>query len=151
MDILQATKAVFFLGTPHRGSHVLEKLFAQTGLKLGKMMLHKQMPAQIKTALQPRTSESFICNSDFVKIKGSIAIVNFYEQVNLPGLGELVVDKDSAVFDSEKAENIPIARDHRRLVRFTGPEDDAYRTLLETLKRKIRVFLLETDPAKSTG
>ncbi|RNJ59936.1 hypothetical protein D7B24_000653 [Verticillium nonalfalfae] len=150
MDILQATKAVFFLGTPHRGSHVLEKLFAQTGLKLGKMMLHKQMPAQIKTALQPRTSESFICNSDFVKIKGSIAIVNFYEQVNLPGLGELVVDKDSAVFDSEKAENIPIARDHRRLVRFTGPEDDAYRTLLETLKRKIRVFLLETDPAKST-
>ncbi|KAM0277760.1 hypothetical protein ACHAQH_005553 [Verticillium albo-atrum] len=124
-------------------------MFAQTGLKLGKVVLNKQVPAQVKTLLQPRASESFICNSDFMKIKGCISIVNFYEQLNMPGLGELVVDKDSAVFDSERAENIPIARDHRRLVRFDGPEDDAYRTLFETLKRKIGTFLHDAKREES--
>lgn len=41
--------------------------------------------------LQPRTNESFVANSDFMKIKGTISIVNFYEQAKTPGLGSLVL------------------------------------------------------------
>lgn len=146
-DCLLSTRAVFFLGTPHRGSHVLDKALPQLGIKIGKIA-NREVPANVKSILQPRASESFVANSDFMRIKGQISIVNFYEQILLPGLGDLVVDKDSAVFDSELAENVPIARDHRTIARFDGPEDDAYRALYETLCRKINTFLQEIEEAR---
>jgi hypothetical protein len=59
-----------------------------------------------------------------------------------------VVDKDSAVFDSEKSENIPMARDHEHLVRFESAHDDAFHTLCQTLQRKVSKILETTS--KST-
>ncbi|KAI3322074.1 ankyrin repeat-containing domain protein [Xylariaceae sp. AK1471] len=136
---LQATKLIFFLGTPHRGSQILEATLARLAFKIGKVA-NREIPAKIKPIFQPHGAESFIVNSEFMKAKGQIEIVNFYEQVALPKLGMLVVDTDSAVFDSQQSENVPVARDHRTLVRFKSAGDDAYRMLHETLKRKINSF-----------
>ena len=43
--------------------------------------------------LQPRADESFIVNTEFMRIKGQIEIVNFYEQVARYPLQDLVCRK----------------------------------------------------------
>ncbi|CAI4214493.1 unnamed protein product [Parascedosporium putredinis] len=73
-EVFESTKAIFFLGTPHRGSHVFEKVIPQLGLKLARLA-NRSIPQSVNG----------------------------------------VVDKDSAVLDSDLAENIPVARDHRTL------------------------------------
>jgi len=108
-----------------------------------------EVPRNVRSALQPRGTESFVANKDFMGVTGSTAIVNFYEQAPRPLLQDLVVDKDSAVLDSEYSENIPVARDHEHLVRFEGPDDDAYVTLHQTLQRKVADILdREAESAK---
>jgi hypothetical protein len=67
--------------------------------------------------------------------------VNFYEQKDFKLLGELVVDKDSAVLHYNKVENIPLYRDHRELIRFDSAEDDAYRQVYQTIGRKLSAIL----------
>lgn len=44
-------------------------------------MGNKEVPKNIKSALQPRRPDVFAANTDFMQVKGKIAIVNFYEQV----------------------------------------------------------------------
>lgn len=86
---LSSTKVVFFLGTPHRGSHVLDHTKVKVIKTVGKI-INRQIPSQVESELKPHADESFMVNSQFVKIAGSISIVNFYEQVTQPGLGDLV-------------------------------------------------------------
>lgn len=134
-----------------------------SAMKMG----NKEVPKNIKTALQPRRPDVFAANTDFMQVKGKIAIVNFYEQV-ATRMSELVsafiehsksgipnhlqvVDNDSAVFDSEHSENIPLARDHHHLVRFSGPDDDAYHTVSQTLKRKVTQLLQEVAQSAHNG
>jgi ankyrin repeat domain-containing protein 50 len=87
--ILRSSRLIVFLGTPHRGSHLLDKTVSQIGLKIGKLS-NREVPSNVKTILEPRANEAFIVNSEFMKVKGQIAIVNFYEQVKMAKLGELV-------------------------------------------------------------
>jgi alpha-beta hydrolase superfamily lysophospholipase len=88
-NILSSTKLIVFLGTPHRGSHLLDKSFSRVYLSMMKLG-NKEIPKNIKTVLQPRGSESFAVNSDFMRVKGNIHIVNFYEQVPTQGIQDLV-------------------------------------------------------------
>lgn len=41
---------------------------------------NRQIPEDIQPFVQPRSNELYALNSAFVKVKGRIAIVNFYEQ-----------------------------------------------------------------------
>ncbi|KAK3322970.1 hypothetical protein B0H66DRAFT_217876 [Apodospora peruviana] len=148
--IFKSTKLIVFFGTPHRGSHVLDKSLTKVGLSVMKLA-SREVPKSVKTMLKPRANESFINNSDFMRVKGQISIVNFYEQVARHGLQDVVVDKDSAVFDSEWSENIPVARDHEHLVRFESAQDDAYNTLQQTLQRKITKLLEEIAESGKDG
>lgn len=50
----------------------------------------KEVPKNVKTVLKPRANNSFVVNSYFMRIKGHIEIVNFYEQVPRYPLQELV-------------------------------------------------------------
>ncbi|KAK3989083.1 ankyrin repeat-containing domain protein [Cladorrhinum sp. PSN332] len=134
--ILSSTKLVVFLGTPHRGSHVLDKTSTKVATTLASFA-RMELPKNVKPMLQTRSNDSFAINLDFMRVKGNIAVVNFYEQVDRPLLQDLVVDKDSAVFDSENSENIPMSRDHEHLVRFDGPDNDSYHLLCATLRRKL--------------
>lgn len=65
--------------------------------------------------------------------------------------GTKVVDKDSAVFDSEHSENIPLARDHHHLVRFDNANDDAYHTICLTLKRKVTQIINDITQSAHNG
>lgn len=124
---------------------------AKVGLSMMKLATSREVPRGIKTILQPRADESFIVNTDFMRVKGQIEIVNFYEQVPRYPLQDVVVDKDSAVFDSEYSENIPMARDHEHLVRFESADDDAFNTLRQTLQRKVAKVLESESKATQEG
>ena len=141
-EILRSTRVIFFLGTPHRGSHLFDRSSMKLGLHVMRLA-NKEVPRNIKTALQPRGDESFNVNSNFMRIKGDITVVSFYEQVPRFPTQHLVVDKDSAVLHCEFSENFPVARDHEHLVRFENIEDDAFLSLYETLQRKITHLIEE--------
>ncbi|KAH7336605.1 hypothetical protein BKA65DRAFT_479496 [Rhexocercosporidium sp. MPI-PUGE-AT-0058] len=144
-QVLEATKLIVFLGTPHRGSYMLGSKTVYVLEKLAKVAFHK-IPSKLKPALKVRSDELFERNEDFTVVKRDIQIVNFYEQKDMKILGELVVDKDSAVLHYEKVENIPLYRDHRELIRFDSGEDDAYRQIYQTIGRKLSSILkLEVD------
>ena len=49
-----------------------------------------EMPKNIKSVLQPGANESFIINTEFMRVKGQIPILNFYEQVPRHPLRDLV-------------------------------------------------------------
>ncbi|CZR69786.1 uncharacterized protein PAC_19686 [Phialocephala subalpina] len=146
-EILSSTRLICFMGTPHRGSHVLEKMKVSMLEKLAKAAF-QEIPYNLKTALKPRANELFEINDAFASVKGSLAIINFYEQKHVRGLGELIVDKDSAVLYFENEESIQVYRDHRELIRFENAEDDAYRLVFQTLQVKIST-LLSQDKGKA--
>ena len=50
----------------------------------------REMPKNVKSMLQPRANESFIVNTEFMRVKGQVAIVNFYEQMPKYPLQDLV-------------------------------------------------------------
>ena len=87
--IIASTKAIFFFGTPHRGSYALETNKLSVLEKVAKVAFH-EIPANLRSALKPRANELFAINGDFVSVKGSIQIVNFFEQKEMRYLGELV-------------------------------------------------------------
>jgi len=49
-----------------------------------------EVPKNVKILLQPKANESFIVNTEFMRVKGQIPIVNFYEQVPRHPLQDLV-------------------------------------------------------------
>lgn len=53
-------------------------------------LTNKEVPKNLKTVLTPRGDESFVVNSDFMRVKGHIAIVNFYEQLPTGIIQDLV-------------------------------------------------------------
>ncbi|KAI1456398.1 hypothetical protein F4805DRAFT_432715 [Annulohypoxylon moriforme] len=143
-NIAPSTKLIVFLGVPHYGSQLVEKNRATLALTIGKVVNYS-VPPKIMTALQPDADETYIINTQFMRIKGSTSIVNFYEQKpqNLL-VGDVAVTRNSAIFDTETAENVPVARNHQDLVRFGSVDDEFYYTLRQTLQRKVREFMSAT-------
>ncbi|KAI1778047.1 ankyrin repeat-containing domain protein [Hypoxylon cercidicola] len=139
-DVHDSTRSIIFLGVPHYGSHLLRKNRAPFVLALGKAANHA-VPPNVLTALRPEANEMYTINTQFMRIKGNISIVNFYEQRPQGLVGDLVVERGSAIFDSETSENMPVARNHRDLVRFETSQDDFYHTLCQTLRRKVSEFM----------
>ncbi|KAI1415548.1 ankyrin repeat-containing domain protein [Hypoxylon sp. FL1857] len=137
--IVSSTQLVVFLGVPHHGSHLLQKNRAPLVVAMGRAINHS-VPPKIMTALQPEADETYIVNTQFMRIKGDISIINFYEQKPQGLVGDVVVTRGSAIFDCETSENMPVARNHRDLARFEAADDDFYHTLCQTLLRKVAEF-----------
>ena len=140
--VFESTKLIVFLGTPHRGSNLVESTRFSLIEKMAKATSY-EVPSNLKSALRPGSDELFAINDDFASLQPSIAIVNFYEQkpTQMKIMDALVVDKDSAVMHHENAENIPLHRDHRELIRFENANDDAYRQVYQTIQRHTSALL----------
>ncbi|KAI0882899.1 ankyrin repeat-containing domain protein [Annulohypoxylon maeteangense] len=145
--IATSTRLIVFLGVPHHGSHLLQKNTASLALALGRAVNYS-VPPKIKTVLQPEADESYGINTQFMRIKGDTSIINFYEEKSLSLIGNVVVTRDSATFDCETSENMPVARTHQDLVRFEGTNDDFYHTLRQTLNRKVTEIVSAISSAK---
>ncbi|KAK9776057.1 putative DUF676 domain-containing protein [Seiridium cardinale] len=142
-QILECTRGIIFMGTPHSGSGLA--LFAQRFSKL----LNTTISANVKIlGVLKRDSEVLArIQGDFHsmirnRVKSGCApieITCFYEELAIPLVGE-VVPYESAVLPEYTA--IGIHSDHREMVRFASQDDPGFISVVGELQRWISSWIL---------
>ncbi|KAK1460891.1 hypothetical protein CMEL01_15188 [Colletotrichum melonis] len=140
-EVLEATRGILFLGTPHHGSAL-----AVWAERLGKSVgVLKQTNTEILGVLRPESEVLAEIQDNFHNITqsqtkagvGTIQITCFYEELPLPGIG-LVVPQHSAIFPGKDA--IGIHGTHHTMVKFSGLEDSGFIDICDELRTWIKKF-----------
>lgn len=101
--IHQATRAVFFFGTPHRGAAALDSKRLRLLLNFAKLSF-TQLPKELENSLRTRSADPFSINDRFRHIapiqNNTLIITCFYERVETATLGDLVRWLQSSVLTS---------------------------------------------------
>ena len=83
--------------------------------------------------LQPKSELLMTISSDFVERGASLSIFSIYERKLIPGLHDLVVDKDSAVLNVQNETPVPIEADNRTMCKFRSSKSEAYALVFDCL------------------
>ncbi|KAF2738595.1 hypothetical protein EJ04DRAFT_541275 [Polyplosphaeria fusca] len=142
-DVLSATAAIVFLGTPHRGSKIAEagKLVGSVANAVLRITQIANVTGSIRSDLisalradsgnLQSLTESFHDQLDYLKI------ATFYERQPTPPLQKLVVDRESAILGIPGEQVIPLNADHRSMCRFDSRNKE-YLTVLNEVRRLAR-------------
>ncbi|KAF1922717.1 ankyrin [Didymella exigua CBS 183.55] len=152
-DILYATSAIVFFGTPHRGSKG-----ADIGKMVGRvvnMCLRASQTAGLAGTIRNDLLTTLGSNSQALSDLAvssrnrlrDLGIVTFHETETIPGLSELVVDQHSAIMEIPGEDIIPLFANHRTMCRFEGATDDGYSYTLKAIDRLARTALLSREMA----
>ncbi|KAF2279455.1 uncharacterized protein EI97DRAFT_492076 [Westerdykella ornata] len=155
-DILSATSAVIFFGTPHRGSKKAD--IAKIVGSVVNVCLRASQTAGIARSIRDDLLTTLGSNSQALSDLAissrnrlrNLEIVSFYETETMPGLAELVVDQHSAIMEIPGEYIIPLFANHRTMCRFEGATDDGYTYALAALKRLARTALLNREMVTNT-
>ncbi|KAI3535331.1 hypothetical protein CSPX01_11442 [Colletotrichum filicis] len=140
-EVLEATRGILFLGTPHHGSAL-----AVWAERLGKSVgVLKQTNTEILGVLRPESEVLAEIQDNFHNITqsqtkagvGTIQITCFYEELPLPGIG-LVVPQHSAIFPGKDA--VGIHGTHHTMVKFSSLEDSGFIDICDELRTWIKKF-----------
>ncbi|KAK0613645.1 hypothetical protein B0T14DRAFT_283067 [Immersiella caudata] len=138
-SILEATVAVVFLGTPHRGSPDLATA-GNWARGLLSSLRFETTPA-ILHALGLRTTDLERAQEAFSGLwhKHDFRVKTFQEGLGLTGinlgvLGNKVVPDYSSTLGDKREHAETIQANHRDMCRFTGPDDPGYRKVSGELK-----------------
>ncbi|KAK7442578.1 hypothetical protein Landi51_09484 [Colletotrichum acutatum] len=140
-EVLEATRGILFLGTPHHGSAL-----AVWAERLGKSVgVLKQTNTEILGVLRPESEVLAEIQDNFHNMTqsqtqegvGTIQITCFYEELPLPGIG-LVVPQHSAIFPGKDA--IGIHGTHHTMVKFSSLEDSGFIDVCDELRTWIKRF-----------
>ncbi|OAL70218.1 hypothetical protein A7D00_5749 [Trichophyton violaceum] len=145
LDIRDATKAVFFLGTPHHGSGL-----ATSGEMMRKMVAFSMFStnAYILRALHYGSHESKVAHDDFMRQwhQERFLVRTFQESLAFgifPGItGKIVPDISSSLGDPRENAQY-INANHRDMCRFTGKDDPGYQQVGSELRRVTNKLRLE--------
>ncbi|KAI1850237.1 hypothetical protein JX266_004095 [Neoarthrinium moseri] len=138
-DIVGSTKAVLFLGTPHRGSPDLAALgeWARSVLSLS----GRETNSAILDALGLRTADLERAQDAFSQLwnKHGFRVKTFQESLGLTGidlgvLGNKVVPNSSSLLGDSRERAETIQGNHMDMCRFIGREDTGYRKLTGELR-----------------
>lgn len=120
-------RAIYFLGTPHRGSD---------SAKLLKNILHvaSSAPAYVTELVRGSGSLQAI-NDEFRQCSDSVEIWSFYETQKLSsrGFSTLIVDPDSATLGYREERQMPMNADHRSICKFDTPHGQNYTIIRNAL------------------
>ncbi|KAH8743523.1 hypothetical protein BGZ57DRAFT_980045, partial [Hyaloscypha finlandica] len=147
-SIHQATRAVFFFGTPHRGAAALDTKRLSFLMNVARLSFTR-IPQELENSLRTRSTELFSINDRFRHISTihTLIITCFYERSNDESIISpvtnitQVVDKDSAVLGYTNEESIAVATDHRGLVRYQDVNDDNFDFVRKTILVKVEDIL----------
>lgn len=129
--VVESTKAVVFLGTPHRGSPDLaaagdlaRSFVSFLGVETSPAILHA---LGLMTTDLERAQESFSA----LWLQHSFHVKTFQEGlgltgINIGGLGKKVVPDSSSSLGDPREHAETIQANHREMCRFHGPEDPGY-------------------------
>ncbi|KAM7184137.1 hypothetical protein V8F20_012346 [Naviculisporaceae sp. PSN 640] len=129
-------RALYFLGTPHRGSD---------SAKLLRNILHvaSSAPAYVTELVRGSGSLQAI-NDEFRQCSDRVELWSFYETQKLSskGFSTLIVDPESATLGYPEERQVPMNADHRSICKFETPHDQNYtiirNALVSTITRMSR-------------
>jgi len=120
-------RAIYFLGTPHRGSD---------SAKVLKNILHVASSAPSYVTELVRGSGSLqAINDEFRQFSDELELWSFYEtrKLSSKGFSTLIVDPESATLGYRDERQIPMNADHRSICKFDTPHDQNYTIIRNSL------------------
>jgi len=143
-DILNATYAIVFLGTPHGGASETADVAKLVGHVIN-ACLYVSRSGGVASIARIDVRDTLSIDSDALKILATsfrnrlqnLRIVTFYETEITPPLTQLIVDKALAIMDTANEETIPLFADHLTMCRYPG-ETQEYDAVSKPIKRLAR-------------
>ncbi|KAH7171267.1 SERAC1 [Dactylonectria macrodidyma] len=135
--IYDSIAGIVFMGTPHAGSHVADANRVKV-LKAIARATFKKVPKNLVTALSAHSRELQNLSTSFERTtlftEHVIEICTYFEMQSTRFAGAEVVPEAMARLHylNERLEGIP--KEHTKMAKFSGPEDDGYTSIRQRLK-----------------
>ncbi|KAJ5159344.1 alpha/beta-hydrolase [Penicillium coprophilum] len=146
-SIFHCTKAIIFMGTPHKGSWIADWARIPAAALGCVKSANKSLFAVLGTESQFLESLQieFLAMVRGLRESGrSLEITSFFEELPLPLVGK-VVAKESATLDGYNS--ISIHADHSNMVKFGSPQENGYKRLVGELQRwKSQLRYVRNEP-----
>ena len=130
-SLITAIKSVIFMGTPHRGSDSVN--WSKILGRLANIPMLGNIKTDLLKDLQPKSELLMTISSDFVERGAGLSIFSIYERKFIPGLQDLIVDKDSAILNQQNETPMPIEADHRTMCKFLSCNSETYALVFDCL------------------
>jgi len=142
--IIEQTKGIVFLGTPHQGSH-LANIFSRLNIFTQATVLVRQLKTQNNDTYLTQLNDWFADN--FIKL--NLGVIVFYETQPVVRIKALrigkVVERESAKLNIGNVENIPVPADHFKIAQPKNKETEVYRGVKRFIKACLKNY---SDQAK---
>ncbi|KAJ9635309.1 hypothetical protein H2204_005870 [Knufia peltigerae] len=132
-NIFEKTSSILFFGCPHRGSRVASwgTVFANV---INTTTFHKPVQKGLLTNLSFSSQILADISTAFKEIACDIDIKTFYETAIMLPLKGPVVERDSAILGLPTEQTIPVAANHREMVRFANINSEKFDPVKFALK-----------------
>ncbi|KAI4868776.1 hypothetical protein F4820DRAFT_408714 [Hypoxylon rubiginosum] len=146
--LLNATRSIIFMATPHRGSDKAS-WGGLAGRILGCAKLFTTQTTKLLEELTPFSDILEDYNVDFVNISPTVQIISFFEKEPYVPIG-LIVDEWSAKMEvpSETAK-IAVSANHQNICRFESEESHEFQTFWRQLR--LLVFKAVSGGSRRVG
>ncbi|KXX78477.1 Vegetative incompatibility protein HET-E-1 [Madurella mycetomatis] len=130
--LAERTRAIYFLGTPHRGAdsaRILKNI----------LQIASSAPAYVTDLVRGSGALQSI-NDEFRHYSGEICLRSFYETQKLSskGFSTLIVDPESATLGYREEWQMPMNADHRSICKFDSPSDQNFTILRNALASTVK-------------
>lgn len=136
------------MGTPHRGSDAAN--WSKILGRVANIPLLGSIRTDLLEDLKPKSELLMTISSDFVERGAGLSIFSIYERKFIPGLMDLVVDKDSAILNQQNETPMPIEADHRTMCKFLSVDSEEYALVFDCLSELIDAAKGEDDSCMSS-
>jgi ankyrin repeat protein len=136
-NILDKSRGIIFFGTPHRGSRVASWATIMSNF-INTCSFHKPMRNQLFKVLSQNSAVLADVSTSFKSLALDLQIVTFYETEIMNPLKGLVVEKESAFLGINNERLVPMAADHRNIVRFNDLQSQKFEPVRHALLEVIQ-------------
>ncbi|KAK5215750.1 hypothetical protein LTR47_009949 [Exophiala xenobiotica] len=127
-----ATLGLIFMGTPHQGSD--KAIYGEVLANVAQFISHRP-PQRLLTALQTNSEVLLRLTTDFRFQLPDYEVYSFFELRPMKGLSSLIVEKHSALLETNHEEQIPVDADHSAMCKFETENDDTFEKVYKRMKR----------------
>ncbi|KAK5279434.1 hypothetical protein LTR14_012351, partial [Exophiala xenobiotica] len=141
-SIKDTTVGLIFLGTPHRGRD--RATYGKVLANVAQFISHRP-PRRLLTALQTNSDVLLRLTTDLRLQLPDYEVYSFFELRPMKGLSSLIVEKHSALLETNHEEQIPFDANHSAMCKFETEDDP---TLERVYKRRKR---MKNNPQRITN
>jgi hypothetical protein len=138
-SIFTSTFAILFFGTPHNGTDKANWIMTPH-FKASQNLTGNHEESQLLSVVEKDSEALQMITDQFAPLMKQFHIFFFWEQVptDFGNRTAFVVEESSAAPMIDNTERSGIPATHAKMVKFAGPSDSSYRTVIEALARYCR-------------